>query len=80
MNITPDTILLVSDNKCYFTMSFKTDQTIEYMTACMLQFLSPDDIIFLIKSCFKFNKNGYLLAVSAASASAAMIGELPLTL
>ena len=29
----------------------------------MLQFLSPDDIIFFIKSCFKFNKYGYLLAV-----------------
>ena len=63
MNITPDTVLFASDNKCYFTMCLKTYQTIEHMAARMLQFLGPDYIILFIKSCFKLNKYRYLLAI-----------------
>ena len=33
------------------------------MAACFFEFSRPNDIIFFIKSCFKFDKNGNLFAV-----------------
>lgn len=63
MQITADSVLVFSDNKTDFTVSFKTCKTVNYMTACFFKLGCPLNVIFFVKTSLKLNEYGNLLAV-----------------
>ena len=63
MDVAADTVLLHTDHKGNFAVCFKSNQTIDHMTACLLQHLSPVNVIFLIKTSLKLHQHGYLFAI-----------------
>ena len=63
MEISSDAVLFFSDDKSDLTVRLKTDKTVDNMTACILEFLCPVDVVLLIESRFELNQDHYLLAV-----------------
>jgi len=58
-----DSILIPTDNDCYFTMRLQSQQSIYHMAAGLFQLFGPLDIVLLIKTGFYFYQYRYLLAV-----------------
>ena len=63
MNITADAVLFSSYHQGDLTVGFQTHQTIDYMSARLLQHLRPDDIVLLIETGLQLHQNRNLLAV-----------------
>ena len=63
MDISADSVFFSSHNKGDLAVCLQSYQTINYMTACFFQHFGPDDIVFLVKTCFQLHKNRNLLAV-----------------
>ena len=64
MQISSDTVLFLTNYKRYLTVCLKANYSVDYVTACFLKHLCPVDVVLLIKSGLKLNKNHNLLAVS----------------
>ena len=63
MKVTANTVLFISYNKTDFAVSFESAQSVHNMTAGFFKLLCPMNIIFLVKACFKLNKNSNLFSV-----------------
>lgn len=63
MQITADSVFVFSDNKADFAVGFKTCKTVNYMTACFFKLGCPLNVIFFVKTSFKFYKYSNLFAV-----------------
>ena len=79
MDVAADALFLAAHHQRDLTVCFQPQQTVDNVAAGFFQHLRPENIVFLVKTGFQLNQNRHLFPLSAASASAAIIGELPLT-
>ena len=62
MDIALDAVLLPAHDQRDLAVRFESDQTVDHMTACLLQAFCPDNVVFLVKTGFELNEDGHLLA------------------
>ena len=63
MDIAADAILFSSHDKRNLAVCLQSNQTVNNMTACLFQHFCPDNIVFLIKTCFQLDQHRNLFAV-----------------
>ena len=63
MDISADPVFLAAYHQCDLAVRLEIGKSVDDVTACLLQFFGPNDVVLLIKSRLEFHEDCHLLAV-----------------